>query len=113
MVAHICAYLNGNGGRVLIGFSAVPGTYNQLQVTGLNLTYADRDHIQQLITNQLYKSIHPQVNFDELNEDCSVKFIPVTNRKAEKISSLYVIKISVKQGYFRDQIYTCYEQLMG
>ena len=102
----ICAFLNTNGGRILIGVGN-----DGYRVKGLFLTSNDQDDLIRDI-DDLLKDFHPKVEAEEV----ITTFIPVKKKDSSYKPGFYVVKILVKRGKPNELYFTgknCFKRRNG
>ena len=102
----ICAFLNTNGGRILIGIGN-----NGFRVKGLFLTTNDQDNLVRDV-DALLKDFHPKVDPEEV----ITSFIPLKKKDGTYKPGFYIVKILVKRGKPNELYFTakdCYKRRNG
>jgi len=104
--ASICAFLNTNGGRILIGVRNTG-----FRVKGLFLTTNDQDNLIRDV-DALLREFHPKVDPEEV----STSFIPIKKTDGTYKPGFYVVKILVRRGKPNELYFTakdCYKRRNG
>ena len=104
--ASICAFLNTNGGRILIGVRNTG-----FRVKGLFLTTNDQDNLIRDV-DALLREFHPKVDPEEV----TTTFIPIKKTDGSYKPGFYVVKILVRRGKPNELYFTakdCYKRRNG